>query len=133
MAEGNIEKLKAGIERYNARDIDGFLELAHSDLEWHSAFVAVEGSVFRGLDATRAYFEEIDRTWEVFQLRPQEFREVANNAVMFVGSAYGKGKTSGVEIDTPIWVLFWFREGKAYRGMSFLSEAEALDATESWD
>jgi ketosteroid isomerase-like protein len=128
LSRENVEILNRGIARYNQRDIDGFLDLAHPELEWHSAFVAVEGSVFRGLSATREYFAEIARTWEIFQLNPREYLS-AGDIVIAACDCYGKGRASGVEINTPIWTVWWFREAKAFKGMTVLMELEAFEAT----
>jgi ketosteroid isomerase-like protein len=127
MSQENVKILRRGIEMYNRRDIDGFLELAHADIEWDSAFAGLEGGTFKGLADFRAYFEEIAASWEVFELRPLDF-QATEDKVLASLNVFGKGKASGVEILTPIWILFWMRDRKAYRGKTYLDRADALEA-----
>ncbi len=128
MSRENVEIIRRGLEMYNRRDIDGFLELGHPDVEWESAFAGLEGGTFKGLGAFRTYFEELAATWEVFELRPIDIQAAPGEKVLVSLNVYGKGKASGVEILTPAWILFWMRDGKGYRGKTFLDQAEALEA-----
>jgi len=123
----NVQTILRGVGRYNERDIDGFLECGHPDVEWDSAFAALDGGSYKGLDAVRGYFEEIAASWDVFELRPLDCQAVGDKVLLAI-EVYGKGRSSGVEIRTPAWIVFWMREGKADRGKTFLDRSDALEA-----
>lgn len=72
VSEQNVEVIRLGLERYNRRDINGFLEFAlHPEIEFDSE---------KGAEAVRHRFQEIATGFHI-ELYPLELRD-AGDAVL---------------------------------------------------
>ena len=56
-----------------------------------------------------------------------EFRDLGDR-VLLLGRTEGRGRGSGVQVDSPIGVVFDFRDGKMSRVRAYLDHGEALRA-----
>jgi ketosteroid isomerase-like protein len=56
-----------------------------------------------------------------------DFRAAGDTVVVSVVQ-HGRGRTSGIEMQAPYFILFTFRAGKIVRMESFIEEAYALEA-----
>ena len=80
-----------------------------------------------GARAPRRHVDQGSEMWD-------EFRGIADalcdfdDRVLWRGRLEGRGRSSGVPINTPVDVLFDFRRGKISRIRSFLDHGEALRA-----
>jgi ketosteroid isomerase-like protein len=130
MSQANVEIVKRMTDAFNLRDVDAFAELAASDFEWFPAMDRlVEGGTYRGRGGIEAYFEAVSGTWEEFRLLPDEFRDLGDR-VLWLGRVEGRGRSSGVRVDTPLGTVVEFRDGKVLRLRGFLDHGEALRAAE---
>ena len=128
MSEANVEIVKQGIDAFNRRDIDGWADVITSDFEYYPAMDRlVEGGSYRGREGIEAYFEAVSGTWEEFQLLPDEVRDLGDR-VLWLGRVEGRGRSSGVEVDTPLGAVIEFRGGKMSRVRGYLDHGEALRA-----
>ena len=102
------------------------LELIDAGIE-----VDVVGGLGDGTYRGHAGFSDLLETfWGAFEDHRIEVEEClpAGNDVVVTVHYYGRGKTSGVEVDMRHWHVWTLREGKAVRWRVLSTRAEALEA-----
>jgi ketosteroid isomerase-like protein len=128
MSQENVEMAKRCFDAFDQRDLDELAKTITADYEWVGAFLGVvEGGSYRGLEGMARYFSEAEETWKYFSVSGEEFRDLGDR-VLVVGRMEGRGRSSGVELDTAYTMLVEFREGKVARSRAYLDHAEALRA-----
>ena len=127
MSQENVEVAERMVEAFNRRDIDGIANLVTPDVEWAPAMGAIEGEVFRGREGIGTYWGRLDGAWEDYRVVADEHRDLGE-IVLTLGRMLGRGRGSGVPVDTPLGILGDYRDGKCWRVRVFLDHAEALRA-----
>lgn len=123
-----MELARRAAEAFNQRDLDAFAALMTEDFEWVGAFLGnVEGGSYRGREGLERYFREAQEKWEGFEAPGLEFRDLGNR-VLVLGRMKGRGRTSGVELQTTYTMVVEFRGGKISRSHAYLSHGETLRA-----
>jgi ketosteroid isomerase-like protein len=123
-----VEVAKQCVDAFDRRDLDELAEIIAVDYEWVGAFLGiVEGGSYRGREGMARYFAEAKETWEYLSVSGEEFRDLGDK-VLVVGRMEGRGRSSGVEVDTPYSMVVDFRDGKVVRSRAFLDHDEALRA-----
>ncbi len=98
------------------------------DFAWFPALPGVvEGDGCRGRAGIEIYFEEISNIWEELRVIGGEFRDIGDRVIV-LGRTEGRGRCSGVEVDSPIGVIYDFRDGKMSRVLAYLDHGGALRA-----
>src|SRR6478672_9076195 len=83
---------------------------------------------FRGRTGVEAYFDALREAWEDLAFAPpNEVRDLGEKTLM-LGRLQGRGRGSGVTVDTPIAVLYDHRGGQISRIQSFYDPPEPLKA-----
>jgi ketosteroid isomerase-like protein len=129
-SQETVEAFKRAIEAYNRRDIDAFLEAIDSEVEWHGALQALlesEVTVYRGHEGVRQWVRDIDEALADIRLELPEIRDLGDRIVA-IGWLRARGQASGAETESPFGCVVEWRNGRATRLLSFLSQAEALEA-----
>ena len=128
MSRENVELMRQFHEAFNARDVDRFLSLMHSDVEVVPITARMEGTVYRGHAEIRAFFAGFDDDWETFVTVPVEFRDLGD-CVMSLGTWKARARASHIALDGQpgAWVA-WIRDGKIARQETFTDQAHALEA-----
>jgi ketosteroid isomerase-like protein len=127
MSQENIEVAQRAIGAFNGRRVDAFAALTTPDFEWSPSMGAIEGEVFRGREGIEKYFENLGNAWDVFHIRPERLRDHAALVIM-LGRLEGRGKGSGVPVDSSLGMVFDFRGASISRIRGFLDHDEALRA-----
>jgi ketosteroid isomerase-like protein len=86
--------------------------------------------VVRGRDQVRAFWEGEGQFWEGGHLgfQPKELIDAGDKVLAFLRIS-GRGKTSGVEVETHVWSVMTFRDGEAVETTYFGDDrAAALEA-----
>jgi ketosteroid isomerase-like protein len=109
----------------NSGDLDAFVALITEDVEFTSMVAEVEGTVFRGHDGVRAWWESVrgafeDVRWELLDVQGSDDRGVVHFRI--------GGTLGGVPVEQTMWQAVKVREGKAAWWGFFRSEREALEA-----
>src|SRR5262245_6879736 len=116
---------EAAYRALNADDLDGLLAMVAEDVEFTSIVAEAEGTIFRGHDGVRAWWETVrgafeDVRWEVLDVRGSPERAVTSfRLTVTVG---------GLTIAQTLWQAATARDGKLTWWAFFRSEAEALEA-----
>jgi ketosteroid isomerase-like protein len=98
------------------------------DFAWFPALPGtVEGDGYQGREGIETYFEEIANTWEELRVLGGEFRDLGDRVVV-LGRTEGRGRGSGVQVDSPLAMVFDLLGGKMSRVLTYLDHGEALRA-----
>jgi ketosteroid isomerase-like protein len=99
MSQENVELLRRGIDAWNRREVDAWLDFAAPDIEWMPAGpAAVERAIYRGYDEVRDGTTAALETWEVFEFHEREVRDLGAST-LWLGRVRMRGSTSKVELD----------------------------------
>jgi ketosteroid isomerase-like protein len=130
MSQENVQAVRQIIDRWNAGDVDGWLEPAHPDIEWSSAVLRqVEGagaSVYRGKDELQRFWQDWHELWDL-TIEPAEVRDLGETVVV-LGHMRTRGNMSGVDLERPVGYVFEFEDRLIRRARAFLTAEEALEA-----
>jgi len=128
MSQDNVEIARRAIDAFNRRDFDGYDDLYAPDFEWFPAILGiVEGGSFRGREGSEAFLEDINKSWEEFRILADELRDFGER-VLLLGRIEGRGRGSGVQVDSAAGLVFDFRDGKISRSHGYLDHDQALRA-----
>ncbi len=121
MSRADIEMLKAGFDAYNKGEFERMLEIWDEDVE---VVTLGGGEPLRGKESIRKWLipDAIDQRAE-----RMEFRDFGER-VLVTCDWHVRGRGSGVEFDTRVFLLFTMRTGKVIRAEGFSGEHEALEA-----
>ncbi|HEV2923779.1 MAG TPA: nuclear transport factor 2 family protein [Solirubrobacteraceae bacterium] len=124
-----MDVVRRVIEAWNQRDADLWLSYAAPAIEWIPAGpAAVEGAVYRGRDDVARGMAAVWETWDVFDFREGELRDLGNSA-LWLGRVKMRGSASGIELDQEFAIHSVVQDGKVTRVQTFLTWLEALEAT----
>ena len=117
------------LDALNAHDPDAMRELVHPDYAFHARFAALEGRVYRGPTGFHDYFRDLDDGFEDLRWELDEIMQPPDETKLFAAFRFtARGRGGGVPIDTSVYQVWTFRDGLAWRTVSYASEAEALEA-----
>ena len=85
-----------------------------------------------GLDAIRDNFERWASAWEDLQVTAEEFLD-AGDRVLVTEDHRGRGRGSGIEVDTRLYSVYTVCDGKVVRMDQFTDRPEALEAAGLWE
>jgi ketosteroid isomerase-like protein len=80
-----------------------------------------------GPDAMRYDFERWTSAFEDLRVTVEEIID-AGDQVVVVAHHQGRGRASGVEVDTRFYEVYTLREGKVSRVDEYIERADALEA-----
>jgi uncharacterized protein len=134
MSRDNVEVCERAHEALGIqRDVEAGLEYVHPDIVLESAIIGgAEANTYRGHDGVREWMAESDAAFEGLRVVADEFRELGNQVLM-LGRVYGRGRESGVEVESPIAWLNTLRDGKIVRARGYLDWAAAIEAAAEAD
>jgi ketosteroid isomerase-like protein len=102
---------KRAIVVFNNRDLDGWLELMHEDVEIESRFSRMHNR-FRGHTAVRRWWDDLDDAWEYLDVELETVREVAPDQTLALINLHGRGRGSGLEMREPAAHRVTWRDGR---------------------
>jgi ketosteroid isomerase-like protein len=130
MSQENVEAFKRGTDAANRRDIESFLEMLDSEVEWHPGLVALlegEATVYRGREEVREMLQDMFQAFAELRFEFSEIRDLGDR-ILALGEMRGRGTESGAEIGSPWAFLIQLRDGKATHVRVYLDSKEALEA-----
>jgi ketosteroid isomerase-like protein len=129
VTQQNLEIVRSLVAALNARDVDAMVgDFYAPDAEFVPAMQgALEGTVYRGSDEIRAYYDEIYAVWDQLRVDLDDVRQ-SGDTVFATGSVTLRGKTSGVELVRPWAFVFELAAGRVCRQRNFIDRDGALEA-----
>ena len=92
-----------------------------SSAEWADPeieFVVVDGpspGIWTGVNGMVEGFRKVLDAWEGYRGEAEEYREIDEEKVLALITVSGRGKASGLHVETPAANLFHIRDGKVTR------------------
>jgi ketosteroid isomerase-like protein len=128
MSQENVELVYQFIDAFNRRDVESFLALCDTEVEYFSHVVELEGGgPYRGHDGIRRWWASLLAISPDFRVDIEEVRDLGD-ITLTRWRAHGHGAGSDVPMEQTQWAVGEWRHGKAVWGRVVLSEAEALEA-----
>jgi ketosteroid isomerase-like protein len=127
MSQENVEAMRAAMQAFNRRDGVSFDALLARDAEIVPVRAAVDGTVFRGLDAASQYCAAVDESWDDLRWEVEEIRD-GGEWVLALGHIRGRGRDTGAAIDTRAGWVARFREARITSFRTYANRAEAIQA-----
>jgi ketosteroid isomerase-like protein len=127
MSEENVQIARLMGEYFNSGDRGAFGGLFAPDAEIIPLRAALEGTVYRGPSGAADFWADTDESWETLAFDPDEIRDLGDR-VLLIGRLRGKGRQTGVEVDSRIGAIVSFADGNVTRFQTYATVAEALEA-----
>ena len=126
MSQENVDRFLKSLEAFNRGDIEGWLEGFHPDAVFEPQIAALEGD-YSGVDELRRSFGDIADSWEVFEVRCPDVRDLGDR-VLALGTFRTIGRGSGVEQEIPAAFLMTYRDGLCTHFEDYGKWGQALEA-----
>jgi ketosteroid isomerase-like protein len=127
MDRSNLELARTAYEAFSRKDYDTVLAMAAPEVEYEFVGDFAEGNSFRGPDAVRALWKQLDDVFLEWQSRPEELIDLGDE-VLVLARERGVGRASGLEFDQKLGHLISFQDGHITRFQVFGSWRRALRA-----
>jgi ketosteroid isomerase-like protein len=128
MSQPSVELAGQVMDALGRRDLSRVIALADPEVEWHSFFAELgDGGVYRGHDGTRQYLSDLDDAWEIVRADVDDRLGVGDIAVL-IGRIHYRGRSSGIETETPAGWMLKFRDGRVSCFRAFREPEQALEA-----
>ena len=129
MSRENVEIVRRGYEAFDRGDRAAAARLLAPDVEWHSVAAPLVGvGTIRGRKAMLRFWEDLREGLEGFRVSPEEFTDLGNDRVLFVGLFQGRGPGSDAEVSMRIASVYEIRDGMVAAVRDYSSRDEALEA-----
>jgi ketosteroid isomerase-like protein len=124
--QAGVKLVREIIEALNRGDIEGMLERMHPDFEWRPLEASpAAGGMYRGHEQVRRYVEDWLSTFDDLRLELEEPTEVADRVVAVV-HGHGRGRASGLQLDTRFCQVWSVRSGAVVRMEEYATREQAL-------
>ena len=130
MSQENVEAFKRALEANNRGDHEAFLEEFDPNVEFHGVMGVMfggEATVFRGHAGVLEYLRDLDEGFTVREVQWSELRDLGDR-LLVLGSVRGRGRESGIELDSQYGAVAEFENGKLIRYRDYLDHKKALEA-----
>jgi ketosteroid isomerase-like protein len=121
----SVELVHGIVEALNRGDVDGMLARMHADFEWTPLESSPVARVYRGHEQVRDYVEDWLATFESLRLELEHPAEVADRVVAVV-YAHGRGRASGLHLDTRFCQVWTVRDGTGVAMEEYATREQAL-------
>ena len=128
MSQENVELARSIYAAWERGDFFTSAEWAHPEIEFVIADGPAPGS-WTGPAGMAEGFRDFLNAWERYRIEAGEYRELDGGRVLVLVHAYGRGKTSGLElgqVQANGAGLFHIRAGKVTRYVIYLDRERAL-------
>jgi ketosteroid isomerase-like protein len=126
MAASNVEIVRRMYDAFHGGDFEGALAHYHPEVEV-GATSSVDGGPGRGREALAAMIGRWVSAFDDWSEEIEEMREVGG-AVLVVALQRGRGRDTGIELETRYALLYWVRDGLIARITLYRDRDEALAA-----
>jgi ketosteroid isomerase-like protein len=133
VASSNLELVRQGFVDLNERGVEAMLPLFDPEFEVTTPpGLAAEPDTYRGPEGIRRYFDSFYEAMDEVHFEPTGFDEVGELVVVEV-TLRARGRTSGIEAEQHVALVWRLRDGKAIRLDVYASPDEALEAARRAD
>ena len=129
MSQANVEMVRNLYGFWQDRDYAAVEGAIHPDVVVDLSRNVFNPGIYRGVEGFRRnVVEQVDEMWDDFRIEPQRFID-ADDTVVVAARISGKGRSSGVKAEMPVFAAWTLREGKVSRVTGgFRDRGDALEA-----
>lgn len=126
MAQSDVELVRSGFETLSGGDVEDIIPLIHPEFEMATpAALAAEPDTYRGPEGMRRYFESFSDGMDDVRFRADELEDLGDGRVLAEAVLQARGRTTGIEVEQAVVLVWEIRDGKAFRIHIFASTDEA--------
>jgi uncharacterized protein len=127
VAAENLELVETALAAWNRGELDVFGEHVTEDIVWLevSGWLENEGQEVRGREVLIRNHRQLLDAWESYQLELQETHAVDDQVIAVVREV-GRGRASGVEVDSLWGYVITISDGKVARVEAYRDPDKAL-------
>jgi ketosteroid isomerase-like protein len=126
MSRENVELHRRVNAAFSARDVEGIVALCDQQVEFHSLFVAVGDTVYRGHDGILAWHRDLQDAWgEAIRIEAEAYFEVGEHTVAF-NVLHGRGRHSGAEVTMPYAQIVQWHDALMVHFKAYAHREDAL-------
>jgi len=129
MSQENVEDIVRSI--YSKWQRGNFADVRFFDPEVVFESVMPDSServVAHGPEGVEAFMREFLSQWRDYRVSGRDFRQVGTKTVLVEGHQAGTGRRSGVAVESPMFSVWTFRNGKVVRLIMEFDRSKALKA-----
>ena len=128
MSQENVEIVRRIVDAIRDRRWEEATRQLAPDAELHGTVGGLtEGSVWRGPEQIRDFFEQDAEAWDERRLEAERFID-AGDCVVVPLHEFRRGKGSGVETETDTAMVYEVRDGRAVRIQGYMDRGQAFEA-----
>jgi ketosteroid isomerase-like protein len=131
VSQENVEIVRRVYEAAAQGDTAAIFALYDPDIEWDASRTSrgeVTGRVARGHDAVLKWLRDWYDAWERIDDDLEELIDAGDDTVVSIMVQRGRGRASGIEVESRLATTWKIRNGKVVRVVWFPSTHEAFEA-----
>jgi uncharacterized protein (TIGR02246 family) len=130
VSRDTVELVESAFAAWNRRDVRGFAEHVAEDVRWVevSGRPESEGRELSGRERMRASLESLLEVWESYRIELERVEDLGDRVLLIVREI-GRGRASGVEIESLWGYLVAVGDGLIVRVEAYRDAEEALRAS----
>ena len=129
MSQENLELTRRAVQAFEDRDLDALLAVLDEEVQAFPILAGMEGG-YHGHEGIRRWWDHLLGTFPDFRAEVVELSDIGESTIAVMRTR-GHGAGSDTPVETTVWQVLRFRDGKCIRWRAYTSEREALDATAS--
>ncbi len=122
-----MQVVRAWHDAFSRGDTPAMLELTDPNVAFTPIPDAPDVQSFHGHEGLLQGIAQTTDIWDDFSIELREMRDFDDHVLASL-RWWGRGPSSGIEMEVDIYALATFREGKIVRLLLFASEQQALEA-----
>ena len=127
MSQENVEIVLRGVDAMNRVDAEALIALCDPQFEMRLVGAVGEPVSYVGAEGVFQFFRDMSESWADWGFEVEQARDLGEH-VLITGRQRGRGRASGVEVDSPRACVLAFRDGAVTELCYFTEPAEALEA-----
>jgi uncharacterized protein (TIGR02246 family) len=130
MSAATVELVESAFAAWNRGDVRGFADHVAEDVVWVEVSGRPEslGHELHGRERMRASLESLLEAWESYRLELERVEDIGDRVLLIVREV-GRGRASGVEIDSRWGYVLTVADGLIVRVEAYRDGEEALRVT----
>ena len=125
MPSQNVETVRRAHEALNTGDVETLVALCDANFRLDMSDRVFNPAVYEGHERIRRFYSEVRDVWESYIWQPEELIE-AGPAVVALLRSTGRGRGSGVEVESETAMVWSLREGRLIALRFYRNRDEAL-------
>ena len=126
MSEKNLQVVQGSVDAFSRGDMPAMLELTDPKVVFTPIPDAPDVQSFHGHEGLVRGIAQTIGIWDDFSIELREMRDLDDHVLASL-RWWGRGPSSGIQMEVDVYALVTFREGKIAGWQLFASEQQALE------